>query len=86
MFNNGVGWKKEFEYKCPKCTNGASGVIKKPVTSGTGRKKRGKTCNIKQNINANIIKDANDNNVRTAKRGRVVEEDSGETTKRKIKK
>ena len=49
-----------------------------------GERRGEKTCNIKQNINANIIKDAKVNDERTAKRGRGVEqEDSGDTTKGK---
>ena len=40
VFNNGIGWKNESDYKCPKCING--GVVKKPITIGNGRKTRGK--------------------------------------------
>ena len=35
VFNNGIGWKNESDYKCPKCING--GVFKKPKQVGMGK-------------------------------------------------
>ena len=39
VLNNGVGWKNEFDYRYPKCVTGASAIIKKTVSSGSGRRK-----------------------------------------------
>ena len=49
-----------------------SGIIKKMVTSGAGRNKRGKLSTNDQNTNANTIKGTNDDDGRKAKRGRVI--------------
>ena len=47
----GVGWGNEENYKCSKCVRGLSGLIKKKVAIGTGRK-NGHLCSnvLKTNV------------------------------------